>query len=187
MASNAGGKLHLSATAGGPAAAFPFVRMLHDVALIGLNSAVPTPPLIASGQLGKAQLQELAHVLDSTRRAGLFRLLLIHHPPLPGQASPTRGLKDAAALQSVLHAHGAELVVHGHNHRNMLFAAAVIRGGADPDRGRSRLPPWPCTTSTSRWPATIFIASKGRPGASSSWAELSALPTALSAKSSAAS
>ena len=132
MSSNARGKLHLSATPGGPAAAFPFVRLLHDVALIGLNSAVPTPPLIASGQLGKAQLQELAHVLDSTRRAGLFRLVLIHHPPLPGQTSPTRALKDAAALQSVLHAHGAELVAHGHNHRNTLLLQPSASGAPIP-------------------------------------------------------
>jgi 3',5'-cyclic AMP phosphodiesterase CpdA len=45
---------------------------------------------------------------------------MIHHPPLPGQASPARGLKDAEALKGVLAKHGAELVVHGHNHKNMM-------------------------------------------------------------------
>ena len=33
--------------------AFPFVRMLDRVAIIGVNSAVPTPPLVASGRLGE--------------------------------------------------------------------------------------------------------------------------------------
>ena len=47
--------------------AFPFVRMLGPVALIGINSAVPTPPLVASGRLGAAQLD--AH----RRRAGAPR------------------------------------------------------------------------------------------------------------------
>jgi hypothetical protein len=46
--------------------------------------------------------------------------VLIHHPPLPGQASRARGLLDAEALEAVLQRHGAELAVHGHNHRNML-------------------------------------------------------------------
>ena len=120
MSSNASGRLHLTSASAALEPQFPFVRLVHGIALIGLNSATPTPPMIATGLAGKAQLAELARVLDSTQRAGLFRLVLIHHPPLPGQASRTQGLKDAAALQSLLHRHGAELVIHGHNHRNML-------------------------------------------------------------------
>ena len=117
MRSNAEGAPLLGAAS---AADFPFVRRLGGVALIGLNSAVPTPPLIAAGRAGKEQLARLAKVLDGARGQGLFRLVLIHHPPLPGQASATRGLKDAAVLQGILYAHGAELVIHGHNHLDML-------------------------------------------------------------------
>jgi hypothetical protein len=65
------------------------------------------------------QLARLAAVLDRLAGAGLFRLVLIHHPPLPGLASNTRP-QDALALEAVLQRHGAELVVHGHNHLNML-------------------------------------------------------------------
>ena len=36
------------------ARAFPFVRRLGPVALIALNSAVPTPPFVAAGELGHA-------------------------------------------------------------------------------------------------------------------------------------
>jgi len=57
--------------------------------------------------------------------------VLIHHPPLPGQAKRFRGLEDAAELQAVLSRHGAELVLHGHNHRNML-AWCAARGGSVP-------------------------------------------------------
>jgi 3',5'-cyclic AMP phosphodiesterase CpdA len=123
---------HLGAADVRLAAPFPFVRVRAKVALIGLNSALPTPPLIASGMTGREQLARLGKVLDSTRRAGLFRLVLIHHPPLPGQASPTRSLKDAVALQEVLYRHGAELVIHGHNHRNMLIEQASSSGVAIP-------------------------------------------------------
>lgn len=98
---------------------FPFVRTVGQVALIGLNSAIVTAPAIAAGLVGEPQLQRLAEILEDLRGNGLFRLVMIHHPPLPGQASHRRALRDAARLQDVLAAHGAELVVHGHNHRSM--------------------------------------------------------------------
>ena len=99
---------------------FPFLRRLGPIGLIGVNSAVPTLPLLASGRVGQAQRERLAVLLESLRREGLFRLVLIHHPPLPGQATRLRALKDAAELKALLVRHGAELVIHGHNHINML-------------------------------------------------------------------
>lgn len=99
---------------------FPFVRMLGGVAVIGVNSAIPTPPLVASGLVGAEQLARLDRVLERLGRAGHFRLVLIHHPPLPGQARRFRGLTDAAMLEEVLGRHGAELVLHGHDHHNTL-------------------------------------------------------------------
>jgi 3',5'-cyclic AMP phosphodiesterase CpdA len=120
MASCAQGAAHAAA-----GEAFPFVRMLGPVALIGVNSAVPTPPLVASGRLGEEQLARLGAVLERLGQADVFRLLLIHHPPMPGQAKRFRGLEDAAGLEAVLSRHGAELVLHGHNHRNMLAWCAT--------------------------------------------------------------
>jgi 3',5'-cyclic AMP phosphodiesterase CpdA len=101
-------------------AEFPFVRGLGSVALIGLNSAVLTRPFIAWGEVGRAQRDRLAGILDPLGRDEMFRLVLIHHPPLPGQCTPFRGLRDAQELEQVLAASGAELVIHGHNHHNML-------------------------------------------------------------------
>jgi 3',5'-cyclic AMP phosphodiesterase CpdA len=111
-----------------PAGAFPFVRRLGPVALIATNSAVATPPFIAWGRLGQAQLAHLGRILARLGGGKVFRLVLIHHPPLPGQTRRSRALRDAGRLQSVLTAHGAELVIHGHNHRNML--AWCTAGGA---------------------------------------------------------
>jgi 3',5'-cyclic AMP phosphodiesterase CpdA len=107
---------------GGASLHFPFVRRLGAVALIGLCSAVPTPPFVAAGRVGERQLAALGPLLDGLHREGLIRVILIHHPPLPEQASPRRGLTDAAALADVLERHGAELVLHGHNHLDMLTA-----------------------------------------------------------------
>lgn len=113
----------------GDAPDFPFVRVIGGVALIGVNSAVPTPPAMAWGQVGDAQLGRLGDALMRAREAGLFRLVMIHHPPLPGQASPARALRDAEALKDVLVRQGAELVIHGHNHLNML---AWLQGASGP-------------------------------------------------------
>lgn len=99
---------------------FPYVRRLGPVALIGLNSAVPTPPFVAAGRLGEAQIADLAATLERLGETGAIRVVLIHHPPLPGQAPPRRALEDASALADVLARSGAELVLHGHNHQQML-------------------------------------------------------------------
>ena len=111
---------------------FPFVRMLGPVAIIGVNSAVPTPPLLAFGRVGSAQVARIAAVLERLGRASIFRLMLIHHPPLSGQARRYRELEDAGALQAVLARHGAELVLHGHNHHNMLAWCFTSVGGKVP-------------------------------------------------------
>lgn len=99
---------------------FPYVRRIGGAALIGLNSAVRTRPFFASGRLGTDQLDPLADILDRTRDEGLMRIVLLHHPPLPGQAPLRRALEDASALQKVLTSHGADLVLHGHNHTGTL-------------------------------------------------------------------
>ena len=108
---------------------FPFVRRLGPMALVGLNSAVPTRPFVAAGRLGERQIEALARILDRLGEASLIRVVLIHHPPLPGQAPPRRALKDAPALERVLAEHGAELVLHGHNHRDNHVDLKWTRGG----------------------------------------------------------
>ncbi|HEY7552496.1 MAG TPA: metallophosphoesterase [Hyphomicrobiaceae bacterium] len=149
MASNAEGL----AFAGGDAEGPPFVRVLGEVALVGMDSAIPTPPLLAWGRVGRAQLARLDAILERLRGAGLFRLVLIHHPPLRGQADATRGLRDAADLESVLERRGAELVIHGHNHRNML--AWLPRGP-----GRAAGPP--CRTAVVGAPSASLARAHGR-------------------------
>jgi len=94
---------------------FPFLRRRGDVALIALSSALPTAPLLATGRLGERQLARFADMLDQTR--GAFRIVLIHHPPVTPPARRLRRLTDAAALSGVLAAKGAELLLHGHDHR----------------------------------------------------------------------
>lgn len=97
---------------------FPYVRVRGELALIGLCSAVPMLPFMAAGRLGTAQLHVLPGILDHLAQRKLCRVLLIHHPPLPRLTSWRRGLRDVAALNAILQAHGVELVLYGHDHRH---------------------------------------------------------------------
>jgi 3',5'-cyclic AMP phosphodiesterase CpdA len=95
---------------------FPFVRRRGPIALIGLSTAVPTAPFLATGKLGADQLLRLADVLTHLGHQRLFRVVLIHHPPASVSVHRFKRLVDDAALRRVLAEHGAELVLHGHNH-----------------------------------------------------------------------
>jgi 3',5'-cyclic AMP phosphodiesterase CpdA len=101
----------------GATCSFPFVRRRGPVALIGLSSALPTSPFLASGTLGAEQIAQLAALLPAL--ADAFRVVLIHHPPL-GLRPRHKRLTDAKPFLDVLAAHGAELVLHGHDHRQSL-------------------------------------------------------------------
>ncbi|MBK9426997.1 MAG: metallophosphoesterase [Gammaproteobacteria bacterium] len=103
------------------AARFPSLRIRHGVALIGLSTAVPSPPLLAIGRLGTEQLARLAEVLTETGNQGLFRVIYLHHAPVPGQDNWRKRLVDAPALAAVVARCGAELLLHGHNHRTREF------------------------------------------------------------------
>ena len=98
---------------------FPFVRRRGPLALIGLSTAVPTAPLMATGRLGEAQLARLGETLAALARENAFRVVLIHHPPV-SEAKPHKRLIDAAGFLHVIGQHGAELVLHGHDHLHML-------------------------------------------------------------------
>ncbi|MCZ6763450.1 MAG: metallophosphoesterase, partial [Alphaproteobacteria bacterium] len=70
--------------------------------------------------------ERLEAMLGRLGKDGAFRIVLLHHPPHEGGASWRKGLRDAAALRSVIARAGAELVLHGHNHE---FASAQLAAG----------------------------------------------------------
>ncbi len=98
---------------------FPFVRRRGDVAMIGLSTGVPTGPFLATGWLGTKQLAEFAAILNALKSENLFRIVLIHHPPI-SEAGRHKRLLDAAVFKRVIAAHGADLLLHGHDHVHMI-------------------------------------------------------------------
>lgn len=100
-------------------ALFPSLRIRDPVAFIGLSSARPTAPLLATGRIGALQRERLQALLEETGRQGLFRVVLLHHPPVPGEEKWRKRLTDAAQVCRVIARSGAELVLHGHRHRSV--------------------------------------------------------------------
>jgi 3',5'-cyclic AMP phosphodiesterase CpdA len=98
---------------------FPFVRKRGPVALIGLSTALPTLPLSSAGKLGRGQIDALEPLLRELEQEGLFRAVLIHHPPA-GRRPFHKRLIDAAAFRAAIARRGAEVVLHGHDHRASL-------------------------------------------------------------------
>ncbi len=96
---------------------FPYLRVRGPVAIIGLSTAVPTPPFFASGRLGGEQLRRLDRLLETAAQRGLYRIVTLHHSP--HSMGFRRGLSDSDQLLSTLAGPGAELVIHGHGHRQM--------------------------------------------------------------------
>jgi 3',5'-cyclic AMP phosphodiesterase CpdA len=105
---------------------FPFVRRRGPVTLIGVSTAVPTLAFRATGRLGAAQIGRLAALLDE--HAGTFRVVLIHHPPQTRPEWRARRLIDGDAFIAVLRKHGAELVLHGHEHFDLVRWFDTPRG-----------------------------------------------------------
>ena len=119
-----------AAKANSRSALFPSLRVRGNIAFIGLSTACPKPPLMATGTVGAEQLARLPALLDDAAKQGLFRVVHLHHSPLPGREKWRKRLTDASAVQAILKDHGAELVLNGHGHRAHCDELATAAGTA---------------------------------------------------------
>lgn len=95
---------------------FPYMRVRDNVAIIGVSSARATAPFMASGDFRPAQAKRLAAMLDEAKARGLFRVVMIHHPPIQNATPTYKRLFGIHRFQRIIRRHGAELVLHGHTH-----------------------------------------------------------------------
>ena len=110
-------------------ALFPFMRRKGHVALIGVSSAVASAPFMATGRVGQRQTDRMTELLDAARKEGLFRVILIHHPPkLINPANQWRKLTDGRRFREAIERHGAELILHGHDHIRSMTAIKGASG-----------------------------------------------------------
>jgi 3',5'-cyclic AMP phosphodiesterase CpdA len=116
--------------AGDRAGIFPSLRVRGKLAFIGLSTACPKPPLMATGSIDQDQLRRLPGILRDSGQRGLFRVLYLHHCPLPGVEKWRKRLTNADEVQAVIADGGAELVLHGHGHRAHRHELATVDGTA---------------------------------------------------------
>ena len=113
---------------GEPSSLFPSLRVRGDIAFIGVSTGCPKPPLMATGTAGARQLERLPGLLQKAAARDLFRVVYLHHCPLPGHEKWRKRLTDAPAVEALLAEHGAELILHGHGHRAHYHELATRQG-----------------------------------------------------------
>ena len=117
--------------AGGP---FPYVRLRGPVALIGLSTAVPRPPLVAAGEFGRVQMDAFARMLAHPEVRSRTPVLLQHHPwhnPPERMRRLLEGLYDAEAEANLLQHVEQGLLLHGHLHKRVHRALPTHAGHID--------------------------------------------------------
>ncbi|SON56563.1 Calcineurin-like phosphoesterase [Hartmannibacter diazotrophicus] len=95
---------------------WPYVRRRGDVAIIGTSSARASAPFLATGTFSDRQQHGLEEALNQLRKEGLFRIILIHHPPFQRATTWHKRLIGASRVRQAIRRCGAELVLHGHTH-----------------------------------------------------------------------
>jgi len=117
-----------------PAGAFPCVKLRGAAAIIALSSAVPRPPFIAAGYLGREQLDGLRRVLEHPEVARRTPVVLVHHAPMdarPRWQQLRDGLVDAAGLRETLMPLQRGLVLFGHIHVRVQSTLRTNAGALD--------------------------------------------------------
>lgn len=93
---------------------YPILKKRKDIAIIACNSAEATLPFFATGYFRKPQAERLATILKNTE--GMYRVVMIHHPPVIGATPKYKRLIGQELFRDVIKTCGAELVLHGHTH-----------------------------------------------------------------------
>jgi predicted phosphodiesterase len=124
---------------------FPFVKVVRDVALIGLNSVAEHSrvrnPFGSNGTVGTKQRLRVEELLDSGLLAGKPRVVLVHHhfhkPRWEGASgmaglwlaveNQTMKLRKKRALLKLFQRHHVGVVLHGHHHENCEYRRDGIR------------------------------------------------------------
>jgi 3',5'-cyclic AMP phosphodiesterase CpdA len=165
---------------GDAAEGWPRVVRRDGVVIVALDCAVPTAPFLATGRLGGEQIARLREVLAAAGAAGEFRLIVLHHSPLPRGHGFRKRLVDARALMAVLDDAGAEMVVHGHGHRERVARVGVGAGeivvvaapsASDATEGRAGWNRYVIEAAHDGWSIEITARRRGERGMSTGYRE----------------
>ena len=115
-------------------ATYPYVKLLGGVAIVGVNSSIPSPPTFAVGRVDSEQLASLQRLLASKELVGRFVIAALHHHLVSPRVTSYskeffRELRNHREVTAVLLEGGVDLVVHGHNHQYGVHALGRPDGG----------------------------------------------------------
>jgi 3',5'-cyclic AMP phosphodiesterase CpdA len=114
-----------------PAGDHPLVKLRGPAAIVGLSSAVPRPPFVSGGVLGREQIAALERLLALPEVASRTPVLLVHHPPVDARSRFARlrdGLIDADRLRPVVDRLPRGLLLFGHVHARSHVALRTSSG-----------------------------------------------------------
>ncbi len=103
---------------------YPWVRLIDPgLAIVGICTSIPSPPLLAVGRVGSKQRDRLNALLRRPELQGRFILAAMHHHLVPPRDHTPRGelmhgLIDANDVMKDLLDNHTDLVIHGHNHQH---------------------------------------------------------------------
>lgn len=107
---------------------FPTWRRRGPIAIIGCSTSNATPPFSASGYFSPRQARETVNLLKRAGEEGLFRVVLIHHPPIRGATSSHKRMLGIRRFAAAISTGGADLVLHGHTHLNTYYGLKSHHG-----------------------------------------------------------
>jgi 3',5'-cyclic AMP phosphodiesterase CpdA len=110
---------------------FPVIKLRGPAAIIALSSAVPRLPFVAAGEIGNAQLEALARVLEHPEVARRTPIVALHHPvhnPRSWLKTRLEGLYDAHELVARMQHLARGMILHGHLHRRVQRPLATTSG-----------------------------------------------------------
>lgn len=110
---------------------FPYLKVVGPVAIIGFSTSNATLPFWATGKFTKAQAQKGQELLSKAKDDGLFRVILIHHPPYHNATHPMKKMIGIDLFQDMVSNSGAELILHGHTHLNTIHKVEYPSGSAN--------------------------------------------------------
>ncbi|MEO7096688.1 MAG: metallophosphoesterase [Polyangiales bacterium] len=100
-------------------AKYPYVKLRKGIAIIGMSTAVPRGPMVASGRFGSAQIDQLALLLEHPEIKSRTKVILQHHPAHNMRnrvIAYLEGLHDSKHMLRTLKKLEHGLILHGHSH-----------------------------------------------------------------------
>jgi len=111
---------------------FPTYRRRGPIAIIGCSTSLATPPFSATGFFSSRQARETVELLKKAGDEGLFRVVMIHHPPIRGAAARHKRMIGIRRFNAAMSMGGAELILHGHTHLDTVYFLKTHSGGQIP-------------------------------------------------------